>query len=76
MVKDKIKFSKYLEDKGIQFGYHYPKAIHELEVFKNKFSKSKFPNSEIISKEGVSIPVDPNLTLKQQKFITRTINEY
>jgi dTDP-4-amino-4,6-dideoxygalactose transaminase len=76
LVKDKIKFSKYLEDKGIQFGYHYPKAIHELEIFKNKFSKSKFPNSEIISKKGVSIPVDPNLTLRQQKFITRTINEY
>jgi dTDP-4-amino-4,6-dideoxygalactose transaminase len=76
LVKDKIKFSKYLENKGIQFGYHYPKAIHELEVFKNRFSKNKFPNSEIISKEGVSIPVDPNLTLRQQKFITRTINEY
>ena len=28
LVKDKTNFSKYLEKKNIQFGYHYPKAIH------------------------------------------------
>ena len=76
LVKDKIKFSKYLTKKDIQFGYHYPKAIHELEVFKNQSSKFKFPNSEMISREGVSLPIDPNLTLKEQKYITKTINEY
>ena len=30
----------------------------------------------MISKEGISIPIDPNLNLKEQKFITKTINEY
>ena len=76
LIKDKTNFSKYLEKKNIQFGYHYPKAIHELDVFKNIFSNIKFPNSEMISKEGISIPIDPNLNLKEQKFITKTINEY
>ena len=67
LVKDKIKFSNILQKK-ISI-YHYLKQ-HELEVFRAAQNLS----FQMISREGVSLPM--NLTLKEQKYITKTINEY
>ena len=76
LVNDRLKFSKYLDKKKIQYGFHYPKSIHELEVFKKKDIGKKFPNSELISKNGISLPIDPNLSMKDLKFICKNINEF
>ena len=76
LVNDRLKFSKYLDKKKIQYGFHYPKSIHELKVFKKKNIGKKFPNSELISKNGISLPIDPNLSMKDLKFICKNINEF
>lgn len=76
LVENRSKFSKFLEKNNIEYGYHYPKAIHELDVFKKKFKNQRFPNSEIISKNCISLPIDPNLTKNEINFISKVINEY
>ena len=60
--------------KGIQFGFHYPYAIHQLKVFKKQYKNKKFKNSERIAREGISIPIDPNLSKKNIEIIIRTLN--
>ena len=74
LVKDKKKLIKLFKKKGIEFGFHYPFAIHQLKIFKKQFKNKKFKNAERIAKEGISIPIDPNLSKKNIEIIIRTLN--
>ena len=60
----------------IQFGFHYPFAIHQLKIFKKKFGKRKFKNSEKIAKQGISIPIDPNLKKSEIIKNCKVINSF
>jgi dTDP-4-amino-4,6-dideoxygalactose transaminase len=74
LVKKKKKLMEILKKKNIQFSFHYPFAIHQLNVFKKKFKNKKFKNAERIAKEGISIPIDPNLSKKNIAIIVHTLN--
>ena len=76
LVNDRNKIIKYFKKFKIQFGFHYPYALHQLKILKNKFRNLKFKNSEIIAKKGISIPIDPNLTKKEIKYIINKINSF
>jgi dTDP-4-amino-4,6-dideoxygalactose transaminase len=75
LVKNRKKVINEFNRKAIQFGFHYPKAIHQLEVFKKRFRNMKFINAERIAKEGLSIPIDPNLSNKNLNIIINTLNK-
>ncbi len=76
IVKERKKFCNYLNKNKIQYGFHYPFAIHQLKSLKNLFKGQKYPNSEKIAKYGVSIPIDPNLTNSQVTYIINKINKF
>ncbi len=76
LVKDRTKLIKLFKKKKISFGFHYPYAINQLKVFKNDFKNKKYKNAEILAKESISLPIDPNLSSNQIKFITKTLNEF
>ena len=76
LVKKRNELIKYLKKSNIQYGFHYPYAIHELQVFKGYFKSEKFPNSEMLSKYGISIPIDPNLTKKQISYVINKLNSF
>ena len=75
LVKQRKKLIKVFNDKKIQYGFHYPKSINQLDVFKIKFKRKKFCNAERMAKEGISIPIDPNLSNKDINIIIKTLNE-
>ena len=74
LVKQKRKLIKLLDRKKIQYGFHYNQAIHQLDAFKNYFKNQRFNNAERLAKEGISIPIDPNLSKKNINFIIETLN--
>ena len=76
LVKNRKKLIKLLESKKIQYGFHYPFAIHQLEIFKKMFKKQKFENAERLAREGISVPIDPNLSKKEMNFIINTLNSF
>ena len=76
LVNKRKEFIKYLEDANIQYGFHYPYAIHQLNAFKKYFKKERFPNSEMLSKYGISIPIDPNLKKSEISYIINKLNKY
>ena len=46
-------------------------------IRKNLYNKKdKFPNSEYFYKNSFSIPIFPNLSLKNQKYIINKISNY
>ena len=67
---------KYLIKNKFQYGFHYPYVIHQFENFNKFFKNQKYPNSEKIAKEGISLPIDPNLSLKEIKKITKVLNNF
>ena len=76
LTKERKKLINKLNEKKIQFGFHYPSAIHQLRVFKNSFKSNSFKNAERIANEGLSIPIDPNLSKKNISYIIQTLNEF
>ena len=75
-VKKRSNFAKYLENNKIQYGYHYPKSINQIDVLKKKFKKKKFPNAEFLAKFGISLPIDPNLTRKNIIKVAKILNAF
>ena len=75
-VKNRKKLSKILDNNNIQYGYHYPKSINQIDVLKKYFKNKKFLNAEYIAKRGLSIPIDPNLKMKDIKKITQILNSF
>ncbi len=76
LVKNRNNLIKLLKKNNIQFGLHYPVPINKLDCFKNIFRNQNFHNSEFIASKCLSIPIDPNLSLKDQKKICLIINNY
>ena len=75
-VKNRKKFSKYLENKGIPYGIYYPTPIYKQKALKIFKYKCSLKNTEKITKECISLPMYPELKQKAIKYIIETINNY
>jgi perosamine synthetase len=69
-VKKRKQFMEKMKVKGIETGIHY-KPIHQMKFYKNN---QLLPISDKISKEIVSIPIHPNITDNQIRYIIKSIN--
>jgi len=76
LVKGRNKLINLMKKKKIQFGFHYPYAIHQLKVFKKKFNKNRYLNAEKIARQGISLPIDPYTTKKQLNYIVKILNGF
>lgn len=62
-VKDREGFMKFLGDRGVSTGIHYPVAVHELGAWKDLgYKRGDFPVSEAAADEVVSLPMFPEMT--------------
>ena len=68
------KLIELLKKNFIQFGFHYPISINKLNIIKRDFKKQKFINAERIARDGISLPIDPNLTKLDIKKICSVVN--
>ena len=71
-VKNRNKFRKELNNRGIETGTHY-KPIHEMSFYKRS---NTILNTEKAAKEIVTIPIHPNLTKSQLDYIVKLINKF
>ena len=76
LINNRRNLIKLLDSKRIQYGFHYPYAIHQLKVFKKRFKNKRFKNAEILAKNSISLPIDPNLSKKELNYIVKTLNEF
>lgn len=74
IVKGIKKFISHLNKNNIPFGRHYPFAIHQLNSLKLYFKNKKFPISENLAKNGISLPIDPNLKKTDLNRVIKVIN--
>jgi len=65
-----------MKENGIPVGVYYPKCFHEQPVFEYLgYEYGDFPESEKASREALSLPMHPFLTIDEQKEITNKLIE-
>lgn len=67
------KLKKFLDKKGIETAIHYPKPIHKQKAFINSYGSIKLKNTELYSKQILSLPIHAYLNDKQVKYVVDNI---
>jgi len=71
--RDKVK--KQLADKGIQTAVHYPKALPNTSVYAEENTTRDYPVGTSYQDMILSLPMYPELSTDQIKFISRALAE-
>jgi dTDP-4-amino-4,6-dideoxygalactose transaminase len=68
---------KYLNDAGIGAGIHYPVALPHLQAYQYLgYKVGDCPKATRFSKELISLPIFPEMTLDEVQFIVDKVNGY
>lgn len=67
----------YLSDNQIPFGIYYPIPLHTQKAYQNsKYVDEDFPNTNLLSKQVISLPMHSELEEDQISFICEKINGF
>ena len=73
--RDELK--EFLLQKGIQTIVHYPKALHNLPAYSRLNHKPEdFPVANALQNEVLSLPIYPELTEEQIRYVCSCIKEF
>ena len=76
LAEKREALSRYLKDRGIETGIHYPLAVHELPVFSKTFYGQHFPIAEKIAHQGISLPMCPKITQGEIDYVIACVSEF
>lgn len=75
-VRDRDSLKKYLADNGIGSEIYYPLAMHKQKAFICDAKPISLPTCEALENEVLSLPMFPELELKQVERVVATISDY
>jgi dTDP-4-amino-4,6-dideoxygalactose transaminase len=76
-VKNRDKLIDFLGEKGIQTALHYPLPLHLQKAYNYlNYQNGDFPIAEKACREILSLPMYPELTEEQIKYVTDSIKSY
>ena len=76
-VKRRNALLKYLNEKGIGVGIHYPTPLHLQKAYEYlNYKKGDLPVSEKIAKEVLSLPLYPELTKEEIAYTVNCIQQF
>jgi dTDP-4-amino-4,6-dideoxygalactose transaminase len=68
---------KYLTERGIETGIHYPRPVHLHEAYSDLgLDVGAFPEAERLARTSLSLPMFPELSVEQIEAVTRSIREF
>ena len=74
-VKNRNKLERYLKMSKVPYGIYYSKPIYRYGAYKSDYFIN-LPMAEKVSKECLSLPIYPELSLKDVKLIIDILNNY
>lgn len=74
-VEDRPQIQELLKKHGIQTGIHYPTPVHLMPAF-DQLPKARLDVTEHISSKILSLPIYPEMDLKEVEFVTERIKNY
>lgn len=76
-VKERDRFRKYMEEKGIFTSVYFPIPLHLQTVFNYLgYKKGDMPNAEYIGNHSVAIPMFPELTEVERATVIEAVNQF
>lgn len=72
---EREKLQRYLSDKNIQTLIHYPVPPH-LQKCYSEYSHQRYPITELLSEQVLSIPISPVLDKDSVEYIINALNSY
>jgi UDP-2-acetamido-2-deoxy-ribo-hexuluronate aminotransferase len=76
-IKNRDKTQQKLKEAGIPTAVHYPMPLHMQECFRYlDYKKGDFPVAERVSKEIMSLPMNPYLRDGEIDYITEKIKDW
>lgn len=75
-TKKRDDFMKVLAEQGVSCGIHYPVPLHLQEAYQFLgYGEGDFPVAEKCAREFVSLPMFPELTEEQVRYVVEKIKE-
>lgn len=71
-TKNRDSIFKKLNSKGIGVAVYYPTPVHKIPIYK---IKSKLTNTDWASKHVISLPVHPNVSVKNIEYIAKAVRD-
>lgn len=76
-AKNRDALQSYLKDRGIATGLHYPIPLHLQKAYAFLgYKKGDFPVAEQAAEEILSLPMFPELTEEQIKYVAEVIRDF
>ena len=76
LTKKRRGLIKRLKHNQIQFGFHYPRSLNQIDSLKKIFKNKKYKFSEKLAKNCLSLPIDPNLKKSEINKIISVLNSF
>ncbi|HKB87645.1 MAG TPA: DegT/DnrJ/EryC1/StrS family aminotransferase [Ignavibacteriaceae bacterium] len=75
-VEDRDLVRKHLSDQGVGTEIYYPVPFHKQECFSSlNYKNGEFPLAEEAADDSIALPIYPELTKEQQKYIVDEIKK-
>jgi dTDP-4-amino-4,6-dideoxygalactose transaminase len=76
-TEDREGMMEYLKSVGIGTGIHYPIPLHLQQAYRHLgYKKGDFPVTEKLAPQILSLPMFPQLTAEQQRFVVERIVQF
>lgn len=76
-VNNRDALKAYLTEKEVGCSIYYPLSLHQQKCFADLgYHKGDFPESEKATEVSLALPIYPELSQDQIRFVAKTINEF
>jgi dTDP-4-amino-4,6-dideoxygalactose transaminase len=77
LVDDRDALQKYLEEKGVVTGLHYPVPLHLQKAYARRGHKEgDFPVTESVASRVLSLPMFPELAKEQVEYVADCVGQF
>jgi dTDP-4-amino-4,6-dideoxygalactose transaminase len=75
-VQERDEVRRFLEEKGVGCGVHYPIPIHLQEACRGLgYTEGAFPIAEDLARKFLSLPMFPELTEEETEYVAECVSE-